>query len=121
MFYCNNCGSVFENTKIEDIKNEKGLPNCPHCESSDIKLVNFTHCRCCGAKLQSGQLLYCSCDCKKKGELLWEKERRRKKLQLLSPLSIVIRELAEYNKEHNTNYTYGQYVAIITGQKGAKK
>lgn len=106
MNFCECCGSFFENSDY-----------CPFCESEDIRLANFTHCRCCGAKLQNNEQEYCSKDCEKKGKILWEKERRRKKLSLISPLNLTLKEIADYNKKHNTKYSYGQYIALKKEKK----
>lgn len=106
MYFCNQCGSFFE-------KNA----SCPFCDSMDVRIADFTHCRCCGAKLKAEQTEYCSADCKKKGKILWERERRRKNLSLVSPLNLVLREIAEYNKEHNTKLSYGQYIALTKEKK----
>lgn len=102
MYFCENCGSSFE----------KNI-TCPFCNSNDIRVADFTHCRCCGARLIEGQKEYCSDECKKKGKILWERERRRKRLSLISPLNLVLKEIAEYNKQHNTKLSYGEYVALI--------
>lgn len=106
MYFCESCGSFFDNNTT-----------CPYCNSEDIRVADFTHCRCCGAKLQIGQREYCCETCEKKGKILWEKERRRRRLSLVSPLNLVLKEIANYNKEHNTKLSYGQYVALIKEKK----
>ncbi len=106
MYFCESCGSFFEEKKV-----------CPFCESKRVRIADFTHCRCCGAKLVQGQREYCSDNCKKKGEFLWERERRRRRLSLISPLNLVLKEIAEYNKKHNTKLSYGQYVSLIKEKK----
>lgn len=106
MNFCECCGSFFE----------KGT-SCPFCKSNKVRPANFTHCRCCGAKLANEKKEYCSTECEKKGKVLWEKERRRKKLSLISPLNLTLQEIANYNKEHNTAYSYGQYIALKKEKK----
>lgn len=119
MFYCPDCGYEFEKSK--NLYETHGLDTppferlsvCPFCNSPHFYEKVTAHCRCCGIKISSDQNGYCSKKCKEKGEFLRAKERRRKNLKINSPINIILRELEMYNQVHKTNYSYGQYVAII--------
>ncbi len=127
MYFCYDCLSEFEEPK--KIVEKHGLSSppyetsyvCPHCYSYYFTNKIQTHCRCCGAKLTKGKIDYCSEECAKRGKILWEKQLQHRKAQLISPLNIIIRELGLYNKTHNTNYSYGQYVALLQCEKEKKK
>lgn len=127
MFYCDNCGASFDAAKkvLETHGNttppfEKNLV-CPFCNSDSFHEKSNTHCRCCGAKLKSTDTDYCSDTCRIRGIKLRERERKRKRLLSTHPINEVIRQLEIYNKEHNTNYSYGQFVALILPKKKAPK
>lgn len=128
MLICKNCGYTFE--KPRKIYETHGLLNppyeslsvCPNCNSQEFAEKIFTHCRCCGAKLKGGEEGYCSKACEEKGERLRSIEKRKRKILEESPLSEIVRRVKYYNMEHGTNYSYGQYVAIIMPkEKAAKK
>ncbi len=127
MFYCLNCGGEFE--KADTIYHTHSLINppfepqdvCPYCKSDNIKTKETKHCRCCGAKITDGEKEYCSSACKKRGEELWRREANRRIASRNSPINKILRELNEYNKENNTKYSYGQYVAIIRPTLKRKK
>lgn len=119
MYYCKNCGyefsepdKTYETHMFTDTPFEL-LYICPNCKSSNFHEKNLTHCRCCGGKLPPSQTEYCSENCRSRGEKLWRKELRRRRNQLTDPLNTVVRECKVYNAEHGTNYSYGQYVALI--------
>jgi predicted nucleic acid-binding Zn ribbon protein len=127
MYICLECGCEFENPK--KLTETHSLPNppyekiyvCPNCNSTDIESKKILHCHCCGAKILNGDREYCSEACRIKGEKLWLKESKRKNLLYTSPLYSIVRETEEYNKSHNTKYSYGQYVAFVKYKKGNDK
>lgn len=127
MYYCHDCGSHFEKPcKTYSTHSFTSPPYekiycCPSCKSESISEKNTTHCRCCGAKLRRGAVEYCSDACKNKGEKLWKKEIKRRQLSSSNPINLIMRELESYNKAHGTNYSYGQYVAIIMPEEKNKK
>lgn len=119
MFYCNNCGYEFleadtfiETHGLSSPPYEK-LSVCPSCKSGSISEKSITHCRCCGARLSSENSEYCSITCKERGERLREKERKKRNIRIRSPINKILRQVAEYNKANHTNYSYGQFVALI--------
>lgn len=126
MYTCKNCGCEFENAKI--VYQSHGLLNppyeeifvCPDCESTNFENKKVTHCRCCGAKLLNNEKKYCSDKCEKLGIALRQKEQKRKKEYLESPICRLVKEVENYNKTHRTNYSYGQYVALVK-PKGKRK
>lgn len=119
MFYCNNCGFEFE--KPYRLYEKHGMVSppyellnvCPDCKSNDFYEKITTHCRCCGARLEKGEVDYCSPKCQEKGERLRKTERRKRKRIVESPLNEIIRQVNAYNIQNNTKYSYGQYVAQI--------
>ena len=127
MYYCRDCGATFEKPKsyIErhnlDTPPYESFKICPVCNSNSIFEKNLTHCRCCGAKLKKNDSEYCSSSCEEKGKILWERERKRRQIEIISPLNLLIKELAEYNKIHKTDYSNGQFVAIKQLEKESKK
>ncbi len=132
MFYCKICGynfeqpsAVYENHGFLSPPYEK-LYVCPNCKSDCISERFFSHCRCCGARLTTEDSEYCSEACKIRGERLRRLEEKRRRRFSESPLNMLVREVEEYNLKNNTNYSYGQYVAIIlpklkTGKKKCTK
>ncbi|MGI6279558.1 MAG: hypothetical protein ACOYJS_03240 [Acutalibacteraceae bacterium] len=119
MYYCKNCGFEFlEPQKTYETHNLSDTPFevlylCPNCKSRNFYEKNQTHCRCCGAKLSKEQTEYCSDSCRTKGALLWKKELKKRRAELINPLNMIVKECRDYNKANGTNYSYGQYVAII--------
>ena len=119
MYYCKNCGFEFEEpektyeTHIFSDTPFEVLYLCPNCRSSNFREKNITHCRCCGSRLPAGCIEYCSESCRQKGEKLWKNELKRRRKDMCDPLNIIVRECSDYNKTHNTDYSYGQYVALI--------
>ena len=127
MFYCKNCGYEFESPKTVTEKHSllsppfESLSVCPNCNSSNFYERNPSHCRCCGARLK-GQSNYCSDACRKKGMELTAREKRRIKYISENSLYKTVRLCEIYNKEHKTNLSYGQFVALVLPKlKGAKK
>ena len=119
MFYCKNCGCEFEKPyKVFEKHNLKTAPFeafylCPNCKSENFYEEEITHCRCCGAKLTGEIEGYCSETCRIKCEEIRRKEIARRHKELSNPLNLMVRECREYNKAHKTEYSYGQYVALI--------
>lgn len=127
MLICKKCGyefnnprKIYENHSLEHSPYEP-LEVCPNCNSSEIAEKAVSHCRCCGAKLKSGQTQYCSTACEQRGERLRNIEKRKRKIFEESSLSEIVRRVKYYNKKNNTNYSYGQYVAIILPKERAAK
>ncbi len=127
MYHCLSCESgfktpilLYEKHNLKDPPYER-IYVCPICKSTDYEKMYSSHCHCCGAKLTNGKKDYCSDTCKIKGEKLWLKEFKRKKLLYDSDLYSIVRETEAYNKNHNTKYSYGQYVALIKSKKKVKK
>ncbi len=133
MYYCKNCGNDFEEPeKSYETHNFSDTPFelfyvCPYCKSRNFYEKNLTHCRCCGSRLPKDAKEYCCDACKIKGERLWRRELKKRHLEFNSPLQMVVRECSIYNKTNGTNYSYGQYVALIRpkllreGKKCAKR
>ena len=127
MFYCKKCGFEFE--KPQTIYEQHGLNQppfeevkiCPNCHSKSFYEKKITHCRCCGARMLNSYSIYCSPRCREKGEKLYELERKRKRMREESPISEIIKRVKKYNKDNNTNYSYGQYVALILPREKVKK
>lgn len=127
MYYCPECGCEFEKPKklyethgLKEPPFEKILV-CPDCNSTNFHEKVTTHCRCCGARLPDKSSEYCSESCREKGELLWSKQRKRRKIKTKSPINVILNELNFYNRQNNTDYSYGQYVAIIKPKLEAEK
>ena len=117
MYYCTDCGSKFEYPEVIcetlELKEPpyKRIKICPFCKSGEIDELELYHCHCCGARLsEKGE--YCSDRCKKAGELLYEAEIKRRKEFLESPLAKAVKEVEEYNAQHKTKHSYGQYFAL---------
>lgn len=128
MLICSDCGSQFE--KPDTYRETHGFNSppfeekrcCPFCKSTNIHEKNLTHCRCCGAKLTDGGE-YCSEACRRRGEEMWRRQRRMRRLAKANPISRIVREVEEYNRAHGTDYSYGKYVAYILseGNKNEKR
>ncbi len=128
MYYCKQCNRKFHSPLISEENHSLTLPPfeklylCPFCSSQNFKEIKAYYCRCCGAKIINSSKEFCSDGCKIRFEKLQRAEYKRKKQIYESPLNILIRELESYNKAHKTNYSYGQYVAVVKPSlKGNKK
>ncbi|MBR3300450.1 MAG: hypothetical protein IKI68_03085 [Clostridia bacterium] len=121
MYYCTDCKNFFSAPlKLKETDHAFGehfetSHLCPYCKSSYIKRIETEYCRCCGRKLKSGQHIYCSRACMKNGDRLYILQRERKKRIMNSPVYVIVRKLKEYNEKHNTNLSYGQFVAGVYG------
>ncbi len=126
MYICLECRYEFENpVKLQENHRFVAPPFetvcvCPKCKTTNYKKSKSDFCRCCGAKLKENQHDYCSDSCKKRGEKLWQKELKRKKLLEDNPLYQIIRENEAYNKQHGENLSYGQFMALKNSQKRKK-
>jgi len=126
MYYCPDCGLEFEKPLKTFCTHSFTSPPyekkycCPDCKGESFFEKNTTHCRCCGAKLRSGAIEFCSDSCRKKGEKLWKREIKRRKLNTENPINNIVRQLEIYNKTHGTDYSYGQYIAIIIPMENRK-
>ena len=127
MYSCLECGYEFQNPIRLTEKHNLSCPPyeniyvCPHCKANTFKEVKISHCHCCGAKLNENQIDYCSEECKLRGEKLWKKEVKRKKLLADSNLYKLVREVELYNRRNKTSYSYGQYVALVKTKRRNKK
>lgn len=119
MYYCKECGREFEAPqRIYEMHGQSYTPYetlyiCPFCRSTEFSKKESTHCRMCGARLKNGAKEYCSEACKIKGEKLWLKQSIKNRMMLESPINKILREKNAYNFKNGTNYSYGQYVALI--------
>ena len=119
MYHCKDCG--FEFLYADTIFERHGLALppfeqiqvCPNCKSRNFERTKISHCRCCGRRINKANTEYCSKECKIKGEFMWREQSRRRKLYENSSLISVTRQLDEYNEQHKTNYTYGNFVGKI--------
>ncbi len=119
MYFCLDCGYTFlhalktyENHRLSSPPYEV-INVCPSCKSQNFRAKNSDYCHYCGAKLKKGRIDYCSKECRQKGEKVWLKEKKRKKILVDSPIYKRVREAEEYNRKNKTKYSYGQYTAII--------
>lgn len=119
MYICKNCGLEFETplkateTHLFSDTPFEVLYLCPACKSNHFHEKDMTHCRCCGAKLSSGAEEYCSEACRRKGNKLWDKQKKRLKREENDPLFLLVKEAALYNRKNGTDYSYGQYVSLV--------
>ena len=127
MYCCLECGYEFKNpvrlTEKHNLDNPpyENIYVCPICKSTNFEEKKIYYCNCCGAKLFDNKTDYCSEACKIKGEKLWAKELQRKKLLTDSPVYSLVREVESYNRKNGTNYSYGQYVALVKSKNKDKK
>ena len=123
MYICLECNYEFE--KPVKLQEKHGLDTpqfeiicvCPKCKTTNYQEIMSQFCRCCGAKLKANQYDYCSETCKKRGEQLWQKELKQKKLLEDNPLYKIIRENEKYNKQTGKNLSYGQFTALKSREK----
>ena len=116
MYYCTDCEKEFE--YVEIVFETHGLSSppferikrCPFCHSVNIEECESKHCKFCGSRLkEKGE--YCSARCKKAGEIYYAAQQKRKNEFLGSPVAEAVREVEQYNRAHNTKYSYGEYFA----------
>lgn len=127
MYICKDCGLKFENPLCITERHSLSAPPyesiyvCPRCKSTTFKKCEIKYCRCCGARLQGEQTVYCSSSCKEKGDKLWKKQLQQRKKLYEHPLFTLVREVDDYNQKHKTRLSYGQYVALIKRPKKKKE
>lgn len=116
MYYCTDCKIFVENPKLKNFKIRGKIEKaalCPICLSR-LSDSSPAYCRYCGNRLSVESTDgYCSDDCRRLGRQLWTKELRRRKKIKDDPIARILRMLTSYNKEHNTRYSYGQFVSLI--------
>ena len=116
MYYCTDCKIYVEDPKYKNFKisgKRERQALCPVCLK---KLVNAEpdYCRYCGNRLYAAENDgYCSDTCRRMGKRLWTKEINRRKKIKTDPIARILRMLTSYNKEHNTKYSYGQFVSLV--------
>ena len=118
---------------IKDIKVQTGYHES--VIASEIMLINMLignnipsrTCSQCGEKFYTTQKVQICPNCKEqnaKDRLEVQKEEYKSsnkpkatvaKRKKFKPLSVIEKERAIYNKEHNTILSYGQYVALVEG------
>lgn len=118
MYYCKECEKEFKMPKVFFENHDCPYPHgeksslCPICLGENIIKREPRYCKCCGARLyKEGD--YCNKTCKKRGEILWEMERQRKRDWQSSPLYNALKEVEDYNLQNNKNLSYGQYFAMV--------
>ncbi len=117
MYSCKKCKSDFLDPLIERNDREKDILFggvsllCPHCGSDKIEYQKPRFCKFCGLRV-SGKKDYCNDICEGLG-IKYKKfqEEKRKKIEEFE-VSKAIVEVDTYNKEHNTDYSYGEYFAL---------
>lgn len=119
MYECQDCRHIFDVAKRIVDKHELDTPPyeehgvCPSCGSSYYHKIAVLHCRCCGARLSPGKSEYCNDSCRKRGIELRKIEQIQRRVRQTAPIEVLVRQIDEYNRLHNTRYSYGQYVALI--------
>lgn len=127
MYRCQDCGKKFTNLNYIEERHNLDTPPyektgvCPFCSSQRVFPEERRYCRCCGYLLPDGAEEYCNSDCRQRGLKLWNEERRRYRRASRSPISQTVREVENYNKEHGTSLSYGQYVAFVMSPKRRKR
>ncbi len=118
MYYCQDCEREFIKLKKLSETHSLYFPPyeefyvCPFCNSGRVSKIPVQHCACCGAKIKNSEK-YCSEECRIRGEYLWAKQRREKDYWQNHPLYVAVREVEEYNKQHGTHLSYGEYFAGV--------
>lgn len=127
MYRCTDCERKFFDPEIRQEKHSLDCPPyerilcCPFCGSAEIKPVKVRHCKCCGARMYTSDGDYCSPSCKRRGEKLWELQRKRAEILKNDPVTKITRLMNEYNLKHGTDMSYGQFVAtVLPGLGGVK-
>lgn len=128
MYECQDCRHIFDVAK--KITERHGLDTppyeeygvCPACGSGYFHRITVLHCRCCGARLPTGKSEYCNEACRKRGIEMRKRDEMRQHRRRNDPIQVLVRQIDEYNRVHNTRYSYGQYVALILPRlKGKNK
>ena len=126
MYYCTDCNILIEDPKFKNFKigaKKERRALCPVCEG-ELKSYTPEYCRYCGRKLTSTAAgAYCDDSCRRLGKKLWTREMARRKKIKDDPLTRVLRLLTSYNREHNTNLSYGKFVSFVLPklEKGGRR
>ena len=118
MYECQDCGRRFE--RAEEYFEKHGLDTppferrwcCPICGSENFRECVGCYCRGCGRRLAPGAGSYCSEHCRRQDYLLRQQEAERRASRRNDPIEKLVRATWQYNLEHGTRYSYGQYVAM---------
>ncbi len=123
MYRCKDCGKIMENPQ-KIYEEDNSLLNlrkyhfvCTKCKSENIVEREKHYCGCCGKLLPEGRKNYCSAKCRKRGEEIYERQRKNYNDLVKSPLFSLVREIEDYNQTHNTHLTYGEYTEKIRREK----
>ena len=116
MYYCTDCKMFIEDPKFKK-RREKGKTVshalCPVCKG-ELIVSAPEYCRYCGTRLTGDEKDgFCTDNCRRLGRRLWTKEIRRRKKIKDDPIARILRMLTSYNREHNTKYSYGQFVSLV--------
>ncbi len=117
MYHCTDCNTEFEFVEVVfethglDTPPYERIKRCPSCKSRAFEEIKNTHCRFCGSKLRDAGK-YCSARCEMAGKEYLARERSNRAKFAASPVAAAVREIAAYNRLHNTKYSYGQYFAL---------
>lgn len=117
MYHCPDCGATFQNAKRIIKKDERDDFSyidlvCPECDSGSIYIKHATHCRCCGSKLKSHDIEFCSQDCKNKWLDLKKQQLKRSVILSNSPIAVAVRKIEEYNNRYGTRFSYGNWTEL---------
>lgn len=123
MYYCTDCNIFVEDPKLKNFKiagKTERAALCPVCLKKLI-ISAPKYCRYCGRRLNGTEKdAYCSDECRRFGRQFWTRELYRRKKLKDDPIARILRMLTSYNREHNTKYSYGQFVALILPKLGKR-
>ncbi len=117
MYHCKDCNHKFEFVKVVLERHGLSTPPyerllcCPFCSGRNFFEEQNFHCRFCGSKL-GGEGEFCSDRCKILGEQYFKEQIKNRQIFKNSPVAREVREIAKYNAEHGTKYSYGQYTSL---------
>lgn len=117
MYECLNCGKTGNIPLIDYQRHDLTLPpweavlRCPKCKSTELKHIPKTFCGFCGQETKEGKK-YCNHICEKLGEEYRKKQEEKRRLIQQFDVTRAIAEVDEYNRLHNTDYSYGKYFAL---------
>ena len=126
MYYCRDCGCRFLQPERYYETHGLGAPPyekvyyCPNCKSTDFCEEEKHYCRACGARIKNGGE-YCSSLCRRRGDEMRKRERLRRIADEKNPLLLIVRETEEYNKQHGTTLSYGEYTALVMPEMRRRK
>lgn len=119
MYHCQDCKQKFEKPLVEEERHSLTNPPferyavCPYCFSERIEEIKTLYCRYCGLPLKDGHTAYCDATCRRKGKRLWHQKQTIVRSMGDNKIGHTVLKLNKYNFEHGTNYSYGQFVALI--------